>query len=347
VPEITGILQKRFNMKHRYILIFLAVMVGISFFLFSSFYEQAKQEAMKNTNNVQLLYARQAARGIEDFFNNWTHTLTALAESNHVIGLDKTGKEDIELLYRANKDRIRVIIRVDAAGTIIYTFPFNRGSIGKNISQQDHVREIMRTHKSVVSNVFSAVQGYDAVALQVPVFRDKTYQGTIGININFHELAKRYIEDIKIGDTGYAWMISKDGTELYCPVPGHTGKSVFENCKDFPSILVMAGDMLKGHQGSTTYTFDKIRGSEVERVKKYAVYMPINIGNTFWSIVIASSEEEIIASLKDFRNKLIAVIAFLLLGGILFVYYGIKAWFIIGEEKKRQLTDSISKSKVI
>ena len=32
-------------------------------------------------------------------------------------------------------------------------------------------------------------------------------------------------------------MISRDGTELYCPVPGHTGKTVFENCKEFPSDI--------------------------------------------------------------------------------------------------------------
>ena len=323
-------------MKRRYIFVFLAVILSISFLFFTSFYNQAKQEAIKNTNNEHLLYARQAARGIEDFFNNWTQTLTALSEIKSVINLDERGKEDIELLYRANRGRIRAITRVDATGTIIYTFPFNRDSIGKDISNQNHVREIRQTHKPVISNVFSAVQGYDTVALQVPVFRDKIYQGTIGINVNFHELAKRYLEDIKIGDTGYAWMTSRDGTELYCPIPGHTGKSVFENCKDFPSILIMAQDMLKGHQGFTTYTFDKIRGDEVAGVKKHAVYMPINIGNTFWSIVVASSEDEVIASLKGFRNKLLTVIFFLMLIMGLFAYYGLKAWFIIGEEETRR-----------
>jgi two-component system cell cycle sensor histidine kinase/response regulator CckA len=323
-------------MKHRYMLLFFAVMLGICFFIFTSFYNQAKQEAIKGNDNEQLLYAKQAARGIEDFFNNWTRTLTALAESSSIINMDKAGKEDIELLFRVNQDRIRAITRMDAAGRIVYTFPFNPDAMGRNISYQDHVREIMRTHKPVVSNVFSAAQGYDTVALHVPVFRNKTYEGTIAITINFQALAKRYLEDIKIGNTGYAWMTSRDGTELYCPVPGHTGKSVFENCKDFPSILTMVEDMLKGHQGLTTYTFDKIRGDEIEIVKKHAAYMPINIGNTFWSIVVASSEDEIIASLVSFRDKLIAVVVFLLLGGVLVSYYGLKAWLIVGEEGKRK-----------
>ncbi|PKN71098.1 MAG: hypothetical protein CVU52_08770 [Deltaproteobacteria bacterium HGW-Deltaproteobacteria-10] len=326
-------------MKLRYKLLFFAGLLGICIFLFISFYNQAKQEAFNNIHNEQLLHARQAARGIEDFFNNWTLILKTLAEADSVIKMDKVGQEDVKLLFRTNQDRIKSITRVDATGKIIYTIPFNRDAIGRNISEQKHIREIMNTHKPVVSDVFFAVQGYDTVALHVPVFKNNIYQGSIGIAINFQALAKRYLEEIKIGETGYAWMISRDGTELYCPVPGHTGKSVMENCKDFPSILTMAGEMLKGHAGSTTYSFDKIRGEEVEVIKKYAVYSPINIGNTFWSIVVASTEDEIIASLEGFRNKLVILIAFLLLCGFLFAYFGLKAWFIIGEGEKRRLAE--------
>ncbi|MEI7638922.1 MAG: hypothetical protein WCJ37_16560, partial [Syntrophus sp. (in: bacteria)] len=99
-------------MKHRYLLVFLVVILIFSSFLFASFYKQAKQEAIKNVNNEQLLHARQAARGIEEFFNNWTRTLTALAESGSIINMDKSGKEDIELLFSVNQDRIRAITRV-------------------------------------------------------------------------------------------------------------------------------------------------------------------------------------------------------------------------------------------
>ena len=61
---------------------------------------------------------------------------------------------------------------------------------------------------------------------------------------------------------------------------------------------------MKGREGVTTYLFNRVRGQELERVKKHAVYMPIRVGNTFWSIVVASSEEEVLSSLVSFRNKL-------------------------------------------
>ncbi|MCX5812682.1 MAG: PAS domain S-box protein [Proteobacteria bacterium] len=322
------------NIRHILLVFtFFIVMCGL---LFTSFYEKAKQESIKNLNTEQLLYARQATRGIEDFFTSWTTTLTVLSETSHIKNMDKTGKDNIETLYKANSELIRAITRVDASGRIIYTFPYDRNAIGRDISSQKHVREIRHTHKPVISDVFSTVQGYSAIAVQVPVFKDKTYQGTIGINVNFQSMAKRYLEVIRIGKTGYAWVISRDGTELFCPIPGHVGNSVFENCKDFPSILAMAQDMLKRHEGATVYTFDKIRGETVDIVKKHAVYMPITIGNTFWSIVVASSEDEVLSSLDGFRNRLIIIIGFLLLGGVLFSHYGLKAWFIIREEEKRR-----------
>ena len=193
----------------------------------------------------------------------------------------------------------------------------------------------MRTRKPAISDVFTAVQGYQTVALHVPVFGDGIYRGTIAITVDFQSLARRYLEVIKIGKTGYAWVVSRDGTELYCPVPGHTGKSIYINYKDFPSILAMVGEMLKGHQGVATYVFDQIGVQTVKTVKRHAVYMPISLGNTFWSIVVASSEEEVLASLADFRTQLILIIALFLLGAVLFSYYGLKARFIVKEEEKR------------
>jgi two-component system cell cycle sensor histidine kinase/response regulator CckA len=324
-------------MKKSYWLVCSVILlIIICGFLFASFYSAAKNGAIRDLNKQQSLLAIQAARGIEDFFGNWTRILETYSSMDNIVDLDNKGKQYMALLYEANKEQIRSVIRVDANGRIIHTTPYSQESIGKDISRQKHIQEIIRTRKPVVSEVFKTVQGFDAVALHVPVFRNKTYDGSIGIAVNFASLSKRYVEGIKIGKTGYAWMISRDGTELFCPVPGHTGNSVFENCKDFPSIMAMADEMLKGHQGVTTYSFDKIAGQTVKPVKKHAVYMPVPIGNTFWSIVVASSEDEVLASLAEFRDKLLLIIGLILFGATLFTYYGGKAWFIIKEEEKRK-----------
>lgn len=108
-------------MKKRYILLFFVVVIGLCSWLFSSFYNQVKQDAIEDLTNEQLLHARHAALGIEDFFGYWMSVLTSLSESTLIIDMDETAKWNIALLYNANQDRVRAITRVDAEGRIVYT----------------------------------------------------------------------------------------------------------------------------------------------------------------------------------------------------------------------------------
>jgi PAS domain S-box-containing protein len=321
------------------------VFTGICALVFNLLYEKAKESAVTRLNDEQMIHARQAARGIEEYFATWTGILTSLSRMNEVINIDEAGKRQMELFYDAHREQIRSFTRMDEYGRILYTVPDKR-TIGKNLTRQMHIQELLKTRKPVVSDVFRALQGFDAVALHVPIFKGSQFKGSIAVTINFQSLARKYLDIIKIGKTGYAWVVSRDGTELYCPVPGHTGNSVFTNCRDFPSIIAMATDMLKGHSGITTYTFDKISGIKVTPVVKHAVYLPIKLGNTFWSIVVASSEQEILASLTSYRNRLLLVMGMVLIGVIIIAWLCVKALLIVKEENIRmQAEDALRESE--
>ena len=305
-------------------------------YLFHVIYSDVKQKTIADFNSRQLIHAKQAGRGIEEYFGDLISFLTKAAEDKHIIDLNDQGKEEMAFALKTSRKEIKAITRVDATGRILYTLPYDASVIGRDISYQKHIREIMNTRKPVVSDVFTAVQGYNAIALHVPVFKGKEYRGTLCFLIDFEAISRRFLQDIRIGETGYAWMMSREGVELYCPVPGHTGKSVFENWKNSPSVISTAKEMMKGRQGVTTYTFDQIRGRKTETVREQAVYLPVEIGDTFWTIVVASNEDEILASLESFRNKLIFLMGLLLLIGAVFSYYGMRARGIMLEEEKRR-----------
>lgn len=307
--------------------------------LFHAFYDETRRTAVEKLNEQQMIHAKQAARGIEDFFRTWTGILTSLARMDEIIDNDADGKRYMGLILESHHAQIRSLTRVDKSGTILYTVPHSL-STGSDISNQKHVQEILKEHKPVASDVFHTVQGFDAVALHVPVFKGVSFQGTIAAVIDFKSLAKRYLEVVKIGETGYAWVVSRDGTQLYSPVTGFTGKSVFENYKDSPSIIPIVRDMLRGNQGIATYTFDRIGDKAVAPVRKHAVYLPIHIGDTFWSVAVSSSESEVLRALSSYRNRLILVIGVIFIGGMLFSILGVKAWFIVAEEEKRKRIES-------
>lgn len=324
------------EMKHKYLFTILVLWLFSCLFFFQMIYGEAKQKAVDDLNARQMIHAKQAKTGIERFFGNTIHFLSKIAESTDVIDLTDKGRKQIDLALKIKANEITAITRVDETGRIVYTAPFSQELIGKDISYQEHIQKIMKLKKPVVSDVFTAVQGYRAVALHVPIMKQGEFKGTIGVLINFLSLSKRFLEVIRIEKTGYAWMTSEKGVELFCPVPGHTGRSVFENCKDFPTIISMANEMIKGNLGVTTYEFDRIREKEIETVKKYAVYLPIRLADTFWSIVVATSEEELLATLVSFRNKLFFIFGLLLGGCFFFSYYGMKSWGIVHEQAHRK-----------
>ena len=326
-------------MKHKSLFGLLVVLVAVCVYLFHVIYSDAKQKAIDDLNVRQEIHARQARRGIEDFFDHTVEFLKKISESQHIAHFDDAGRREMDFAFKIDSGAITAMTRLDAWGKILCTTPYIEGSVGKDISGQPHVRKLMTERKTTVSDVFTSIQGYPAIALHVPVFADGNFAGSIGILIDFKSISRRFLEVIRLGNTGYAWMIGKDGVELYCPVPGHTGNSVFEKCKEYATILAMVEEMLEGRQGKTIYTFDMIRDQKTETIKKHAVYMPIRVADSYWSIVVASSEKEVLAGLKSFKDKLIFVFSLLAIGGAFFVYYGLKSWMIVREEVERKKSE--------
>jgi PAS domain S-box-containing protein len=323
-------------MKSKKIYILLSILLLLLGYMFHSVYDEVKNKTIAEFNTQQLLLAKQAAKGIEKQFEHFSHDLNYLSEITHIISFNEQGKALFQSYYTTHDDVIQAITRVNEHGHITYTFPFNQKAIGTDISYQNHVKSVIETQKPVVSDVFTAVQGFQAVAFHQPVFEDNIFKGSLALLIPFHRLAKEYLGSIKIGEEGYAWVISQKGVELFCPVPGHVGKTVAETSGRFPSVIAMAEEMMKGNTGATTYTYDKIRGKDIEQVTKHAVYYPINLGNTLWSIVVATPESQVLAAMSGFRNKLAFFLFLIIIVASILSYYIVRAITVIREEERRR-----------
>ena len=333
-------------MKNRFLLGLLCCFLGLFFYLFRAVYNEAKEKAIADLNAQQTIHAKQAQRGIEGFFDHTIEFLTQLAGLEHIIDLDDQGRNELDLALHMHPTGIHAIARIDRTGKIAYIAPSHLALIDQDILSQKHIRKIMETRLPVISGIFTPVEGHRAMALHVPVLKGTELMGTLGVLIDFHYIAERFLEVIRYGQTGYAWMTNQEGIELYCPVPGHTGNSVFENCKDFPTILSLAGEMVKGRQGMAVYEFDRIREERWESVKKHAVYMPIKVADSFWSIVVATSEDEVLASLVRLRNRLIVLFGLVLSFSAFFSYYSMKVWGIVREaEKRKEAEDALREAE--
>jgi PAS domain S-box-containing protein len=333
-------------MKYKFQFALLFLLLALCLYLFFSFYEDAKRKAIDGMNAGQLMHARQAAAGIEATFEDLIGVLTMLSRYPHVADLDESGRLLLRETFDRHRDTVAILSRVDGDGRVLFSVPEEALAPGTDLGRMDHMKRLKSSQRPVVSDVIRSPGGFDAIAVQVPVFRRERFDGSVAFIIPFEVIARRYLANIRIGESGYAWLLSEKGIELYCPVPGHAGNSIFENCRDNPSVLAMAREMLQGRAGIATYTIDGPGENAARNVKKHAVFMPIRLGNTFWSIVVATPENDILALMTGFRNRLAGILAVLFLGTALFSYLGSRAWGIVREEKKRrEAEESLQKSE--
>lgn len=325
-------------MKSRSWIISTLVLLSLCSYLFYYFYSVERARTIDGVVNQQRILARQAAKSLNELFAKWKSVLSYLSKEESIILMNDRGRDELTQLSEILRDEIKSITRTNATGTILYTAPYFPNSVGRDISQQKHMARILSDHKPVVSDVFDAVQGFQAIAIHYPVFKKGSFDGTLALVIDFGRVGKTILQDIGSDGSGYAWMLSSEGIELYCPVPGHIGKSVRETSKGFPDLLRVVDSMLAGKEGSATYTYNMVAAGR-KLVRKIAYYLPVRIDETYWPLAIAYSEDSITTSLASFSTKLLLIIGCLFIGGVFISYFGIKAWVVVRESDARKRSE--------
>lgn len=327
------------KLSKRYL--FVPILLVTFFYLFYSSFHDAKNRTLNDFNFQQFALAKQASRGIESFFIYYQRELEFLSKLKYVSELNDQGKELLADFYKNHSDQIEAITIVDATGTLQYTYPQNKAAIGQNISNQTHVQAVIKTHKPIVSDVFTSVQGYKAIAYHVPIIRDQEYIGSIAILIPLDKLARHFIENIRTGETGYGWMISEDGIVLFNPSDNQTGKSAKEIFKNIPSVLEMIEKTVNESEGTSICHIEWTANEKNESTKTLAAFYRINLGNTFWTIIIFTPEKEVFAKLTFFRNRLYLLFSLIII--VMGTYFSLsfKASSILKEEKKRKAVENI------
>ncbi|MGK9476559.1 sensor histidine kinase [Melioribacter sp. OK-6-Me] len=319
-------------MNYRYWLFSILVFLLISFYTFTSFYNDEKNNVIKNSYRLQNIHARQTSLSFQEMFEDWKSILNYLAADEDIIKINERGKEELRFLYKNLSSELKSITRVGPDGRISFTVPYEE-AIGMDISSQEHIQEIFKNKKTVISDVFLTVQGFYAIGIHVPVFRKNKFDGTIAFVLNFEKIAENFVRDVRIGKSGYVLLLSRNGTELYCPQRKHVGNNIKKRIHDDPDFEAMIKNMLTGKQGTSVFFYDHV--SESYR-KMHAFYMPIYLDGIHWSMAVIISEDELIAGLSNFRNKLMILIGVIFLGAILLSYYAFKAWGLAKETKERK-----------
>jgi hypothetical protein len=176
---------------------------------------------------------------------------------------------------------------IDRNGTMLVAEPESyREFEGSDISQQEQIIRLRQTWQPVLSQTFHAVEGFDAVALQWPIFApDGKLSGSVSMLIRPGSLLATLITPEVQGFPIDVWVMQPDGLILYDPDVEEIGRNLFTDplYQPFPELLALGAEIAADESGSGSYTFLG-RGMSAP-VEKSASWVTVGLHGTDWRVV--------------------------------------------------------------
>jgi hypothetical protein len=176
---------------------------------------------------------------------------------------------------------------VDNSGRIVTMAPANYSQYeGSDISGQDQVIKLQQTKQAVLSQVFEAVEGFDAVDLAWPILSENgDLLGSVSALFKPEVLFAAIIEQA-VKDTAIeVWAMQLDGRIIYDFDSAEIGRNLFQDplYQPYSELLSLGVRIAAEESGSGSYKFLNV---EMERpVEKHAYWASVGLHGTAWRVV--------------------------------------------------------------
>lgn len=200
---------------------------------------------------------------------------------------------------KVNPDYLRFWI-VDAKGDALH-------STGDKtqIADRPYFKEVMATGNTVITDpIISKVDGKMVVSVVAPIKRNNQIVGVLGGTVTMDKLVER-ISEIKVGETGYGYVLQEDGLTIIHPDKSAIMKTnLLKDDGADKHLKSITEKMVKGESG-----LDKFNAPSGVN---YAAYAPIP--GIKWSLAVAVPEHEMLAKMISFqRVSLITIFIMIIL----------------------------------
>ena len=176
---------------------------------------------------------------------------------------------------------------VDDKGKIIAIFPAEyKNLVGSDISKQDHMAKLLKTHKPVMGEVFTSLQGFAAVGIYHPVFsKAKKFSGGVGILVKPEVLLSGVLSSSE-GKGGFNfWVMDRTGRLLYDPDVTQIGRVLSTDpiYIQYEKLQALVKKIAVSGKGEGEYEYFRLGSSDV--VSKQASWDTIGLYGAQWRLV--------------------------------------------------------------
>lgn len=293
------------------LLIVMLVIVTMSLGILGSInYWKTSQILMREVEATMSERAGDGSAAISAWFAERQAEMRVIARSPVIIA----GNEEAILAYLNEEIKKNPVytnfLYFDAAGNALAA---NRARSA--VGDRDYVKQVVSGGKaSFVNDPYVArTTGKTVTTISAPIFRDGKIVGGVGGSVELDTVVKM-VTDIKIGQTGYGFMLQGDGLMIAHPDSNLVMKqNVLKDEKISASLkqLLEAGISKRTH-GFGSYEY----GGE----KKFTSFFPVR--GTSWILYVTAPAAELTGALRDLqRNSLLVGLVMLILAGLVAFFF--------------------------
>jgi methyl-accepting chemotaxis protein len=268
-------------------------------------YWKSKEILMREIEATMEEKSGDKAREISAWFAERQAELKVIARSPVVIA----GNEDAIISY-LNEE----IKKNPVYNNFLY-FDVNGNAVAANrarsaVGDRDYVKQVVTGGKaSFVNDPYVArTTGKTVTTVSAPIVRDGKIVGGIGGSVELDTVIKM-VSDIKLGKTGYGFMLQGDGLTIAHPDPKHVMKTNL--LKDEK----VQGGLRQGLEAGVVKKTAGFNEYEFAGEKKFMSYAPVK--GTSWAVFASAPVDEMTGALTELlRNSAIIMAIMLLLSGL-------------------------------
>jgi methyl-accepting chemotaxis protein len=269
-----------------------------------------------NTLNLETRAMGEEVRNLatmtNEFIDGYLGTARAIARQPHVAAMlkgDTSASEVIEgqlsAIVATDKELMSNFI-IDKNGKGVAGLTSQGGSMaGVDLSSRPYIKEVMQGREFIAKNISKgATTGGMVFLIAVPV-RDAggAVVGAVGLAVNWSRFVENHILPVRIGNTGYAYMIDPDGTVIAHP----DAQKILKDASGVAHVK----EILARKKG-----FLRVESDGAENVQ---VFAPVE--RTGWTVCVSESEEELAAEAVSQRNIFIVAgaVSYVVVLGVILV----------------------------
>lgn len=290
--------------KISYILLLLLILVII---LKIYLHNTIKSEIIKQFQYNQNVLGKLISNNINFTFSQIITYLESISKDEHIITFDDTGIKIMNDVKNKHPELITAISRINSDGQIMYTIPYDKNAMGKNISCPSLMAEIKKTQKTTISGQFKNMWGFNTTTITKPLFNAAgNYQGAVSILLSLEYFNNNFSKLLKFKDSHFYHLliVNDKGDIIYSCKPNVANQNIYDLEKKYPNAKTFINKIMVRTENFVTIRAkdlqlkDIINLEETVNVKNdeyLATTIPDRVGENFLSIIVISLKRNVLS----------------------------------------------------